>query len=179
MKNLQKFAFLFATVAMLALSSCGGDEETDPKPATKTNLQLVKEGLLREWEFVSADITKTGTTTPQTFLQCATFLSNNDTDNWAEFNTIKVIKFKFNENGTEDLYDEMICGTTQFRSSNNFTYTVQENTNRDIIITINAETGVLYEFKILNPQSLSTAQFEVERINLKTGASRAVLKFKR
>lgn len=59
------------TIVALSFTSCG-DESEDPQPVKpeKTNMELVKEGVVGSWTFVSAEITKDGTTLTYTAGSC-------------------------------------------------------------------------------------------------------------
>jgi hypothetical protein len=141
MKTLKSILFLsLLTLFSVTFTSCGGDEEDEPKP-TKSNLELVKEGIVGNWEFVSSEITKDG--------QTLTY------NGGCEF-TGKPTWYQANAQDVNYLFTGV--GASKHRnctgeSFDNFTYTITEQ-NGKFIVTVS--DGAIFEL-ITPPGDIKTA----------------------
>jgi hypothetical protein len=151
-----------ATIAMLsvALVGCGGDENDDPKPQ-KTNLELVKEGIVGEWQFVSAEITKDGTT--MTYTGGCNFTGK---PTWYQANAIDS-DYIFRENLTGDGIRN--CSSQEF----DMTYNVIEQGGKFIV---EISDGGKFEV-ITAPEDISGNTVKVKVAPLLQGVSSNILTF--
>jgi hypothetical protein len=158
------FSFLLLTIASLAFTGCGDDED-DPKPA-KTNLQIVQEGIIGNWELQTVTLNKGAET--------VVYNGGCDESNlpaWAQAN-VGDIDFDFKSETT--VTQSLNCPSL---NEDNFSYEIRELSSGSFVIEI--DNGMEFEL-ITSPTAIEDAIYvEVKVTPLIQGATTAIWKFKK
>lgn len=156
LKQITKLAL--AVFVSLTYTSCG-DEESDPKPVAKSDLELVKDALFdSEWVLKSAKVTANGQVFNYVGGSCD-FSLFSTLGSQANLTATNVTDFKFSFTKSVVNFDET-CGAIL----NSNSYIITENTNSYILEFLIGSTK--YIFSGSKESLLSEAEIKVSRLNL-------------
>lgn len=173
-KNLiSLLAFALLILASVSLTSCGGDEEDDPKP-TKTELEQVQEAIDGSvWSLLDASVD----------FDNALYAYTGGSCDYSEFIDVpaqvklNIIDFKYSFIGTSLSYEPMNldCGW----QTGTYNYTVEKIGEKYVVSYKHGNSSTL-KFEIQNEvEDMEDSEISVKLLTLYGGATETTLTFKR
>jgi hypothetical protein len=160
------FALLLILAGLTLLTSCGGDEDTDPKPV-KTDLELIQEGIVGYWDLQSITVEKTGET-PSVFT--GNTCDESSYPSWVQAN---VGNIDYRVTTSSNITVNINCPSLV---TDDFKYTIVKEGDKYIM---NITDGRVFEF-VNGVNAISGNEITLKiRSNLYQGATASTWRFKK